>query len=522
MTEDPIHTMSLTRRNTLKLLAGAPSLRLSRATAADEPAIPSGPFRGTRESLRDYRIPDWYAKAKFGIWAHWGPQSAPEYGDWYARNMYIQGSRQYKYHLEHYGHPSKFGYKDVIPTWKAENFDPEHLIDLYKKAGAQYFVSMGVHHDNFDLWNSKHHRWNAAKMGPKRDIVSLFRKAALKRGLRFGISEHLAPSYPWFQTSHGSDKTGPYKGVPYDGVDPRYADLYHDYPETYQTPKVPWNVEGVPASWKRTYFMRIKDLIDQFEPDYLDTDGPIYFEEWGLALVAHSYNRSAKRHGGAVEAVWTSKRPEDCAIGTCVLECERGIVESIWPNPWQTATCIGNWHYDKEAKYKSPKIIIDMLVDTVSRNGNLLLNFPLKSDGTLDPEELRILSEITEWMSVNGEAIYDTRPWKIFGAGAEAPSTSQKDPTFNERNRKELTAGDLRFTRKGDTLYAFSMGWPENELSIRPLAEKGELGAGKIQNVELLGFKGKLQWTQDEAGLKVQMPRDRVCNYAAVLKVMGA
>ena len=170
--------MKLTRRNALGLIAAAPLASRLRAAAANL-EIAKGPFAGTRESLAAYRVPEWFRDAKFGIWAHWGPQSAPEDGDWYARNMYIEGSPQYKYHLEHYGHPSKFGFKDVIPTWKGDQFDPDHLLDLYKKAGAKYFVSMGVHHDNFDLWNSKHTRWNAVNMGPKKDIVGLFRKAAL-------------------------------------------------------------------------------------------------------------------------------------------------------------------------------------------------------------------------------------------------------------------------------------------------------------------------------------------------------
>ena len=183
---------NLTRRSAIQLIAtatAAPSFG-----AETGPEIAPGPFRATRDSLKEYRVPEWFRDAKFGIWAHWGPQSAPEYGDWYARNMYIQGHKQYKYHVGKYGHPTKFGFKDVIPTWKAERFDPDYLMGLYKKAGARYFVSMGVHHDNFDLWNSKLNRWNAVNMGPKKDIVGAFKKAAQKQGLRFGVSEHLAVS----------------------------------------------------------------------------------------------------------------------------------------------------------------------------------------------------------------------------------------------------------------------------------------------------------------------------------------
>src|SRR6266567_5271854 len=205
--------MFITRRAALKLLAGAlPALKTSRHWASYQESLDlqRGPFEGTRESLAAYSIPDWFRDAKFGIWAHWGPQSATEHGDWYARNMYIQGQWQYQYHVEHYGHPSRFGYKDIIPTWKAEKFDPDYLMGLYKKAGAKYFVSMGVHHDNFDLWNSKHNRWNAVTMGPKKDVVGLFRQAALKQGLRFGVSDHLWISYKWFSPSHYRDKDGQY------------------------------------------------------------------------------------------------------------------------------------------------------------------------------------------------------------------------------------------------------------------------------------------------------------------------
>lgn len=514
--------MFITRRRAMQLIAGAvPALTTARAWTADEgvPPIQSGPFQGTRESLKSYRVPDWFRDAKFGIWAHWGPQSAPEYGDWYARNMYIEGHKQYKYHLERYGHPSQFGFKDIVQTWKGDQFGPEYLMSLYKKAGAKYFVSMGVHHDNFDLWNSKHTRWNSVNMGPKKDIVGLFRKAALKEGLRFGVSEHLWISYKWFATSHGSDKQGPQVGVPYDGVDPKHADLYHNIKEV--PAKLDWNDHNIPESWKRHWFMRIKDLVDQYEPDLLYTDGALPFETWGLNLVAHLYNQSAKRNRGKIEAIYNSKRREDCAVGTCVLDLERGIVDDIWPNPWQTDTCIGNWHYNKEAKYKSPKIVIDMLVDIVSRNGNLLLNFPLPNSGMLDSEEMKILSEITRWMTVNGEAIYGTRPWKIFGEGpgTQKPSANER---FNENRRKPLTADDVRFTTKGRTLYAFCMGWPEKRAVLAPLALNGKHGVSKIRSVEILGFKGKVRWAQDETGLKVDVPVEKPCDHAFALKIAGA
>jgi len=509
--------MRITRRDVLKAFAGAvPALRGTARAQADSPQIASGTFKPTRESLAAYRVPEWFRDAKFGIWAHWGPQSAPEAGDWYARRMYIPGEPQYKYHLEHFGHPSKFGFKDVIQTWKGEKFDPDYLVGLYKQAGAKYFVSMGVHHDNFDLWDSTHTRWNAVKMGPRRDIVGSFRKAALKHGLRFGVSDHLWITYKWFSVSRGSDSTGQYAGVPYDGADPRFSDLYGDCKKIYKD--LPWTEEGIPETWKQHWFLRIKDLIDKYHPDYLYSDGALPFQQWGLSLLAHFYNQNASRHAGRVEAVYTSKREQDCEVGTCALDFERGLPDRIWPSPWQTDTCIGDWHYNKNIKYKSPKRIIDMLVDVVSRNGNLLLNFPLPGSGMLDEEELKILAEITKWLSVNGDAIYSTRPWKTFGEGPgmKAPPGQAQ---FNEGQRKDLTAEDIRFTAKGNDLFAFAMGWPGNRCTIPALAANGKHQPGRISRVRLLGFGGNLQWKQDDAGLRIELPNEKPCDYAIVFRI---
>jgi alpha-L-fucosidase len=403
-------------------------------------------------------------------------------------------------------------------------------MDLYQKAGAKYFVSMGVHHDNFDLWNSKYHStWNSVATGPRKDIVGLFRKAALKRGMRFGVSEHLGPSYHWFGPAYGSDKLGPYAGVPYDGRDPRYAELYHPFHEIPERrpngPKVLDDAATMPDAWKREYVLRLQDLIDNYQPDLLYTDGPIRYEEWGLATIAHLYNRSAQRSRGAVEAVYSSKGVHDCAVGTCVLDLERGLKDKIWDTPWQTDTCIGQFHYNRELytnnKYRTPKMIIDQFVDIVSRNGNLLLNFPLRSDGTLDEKELAILEAFTGWMAINSEAIHGSRPWKTFGEGqgAEKPSAAG----YKEGSRKELTASDVRFTTKGSKIYAFLMGRPGDQASIAALAANGKYAAGKILNVELLGYKGKLNWTQGESALSVDLPREKMLEksneYAVTLEI---
>ncbi len=509
--------MAINRRDLLKSLGGAGSaLALSKYLKAQ-----AGGFIGTRQSLQSYEVPNWFRDAKFGIWSHWGPQSAIEYGDWYARNMYMQGSPDYLYQCETYGHPSKVGYKDLVDIWKAAKWDPDHLIGLYKKAGAKYFFSMGVHHDNFDLWNSKYQRWNAVNMGPKKDVVGLWAAAARRNGLRFGVSEHLWISYKWFAVSHGADKTGPLAGVAYDGADPKYADLYHDAGCAQFVDSLQWDDNGIPDSWRRHYLDRMTDLIDKYQPDLLYTDGHLPFEEYGMKMVAHLYNVSAQRHGGATEAVYTSKMPSDCTTGTCVLDRERGISDGIAANPWQTDTCIGQWHYKRGERYKTAKKVIDLLTDIVSKNGNLLLNFPLPNSGELDYEEMVTLNGITEWMQINSEGIYSTRPWKIYGEG---PSTLQQlnAGNFNEDQQKGLTADDVRFTAKGSTLYAFVMGWPETEATVQAFGLASPQQPGKILKVELLGHKGELAWKQEDAALKVKMPVERLSDIGITLKVQLA
>ena len=508
--------MKLTRRDSLKLLAAATpalALRPSRAYAADL-AIATGPFKGTRQSLAGYNIPAWFGDAKYGIWSHWGPQSAVEDGDWYARNMYMQGSPQYEYHVKTYGHPSKVGYKDLVPQFKAARWDPEHLMDLYVKAGAKYFFSMGVHHDNFDLWNSKYQkRWNSVATGPNKDIVGIWKNAARKRGLHFGVSEHLSNSYDWLAPSHLSDSTGPLAGVPYDGTLPAYADLYHDYtgePADFaKTAKAMGRV--APDRWKQQYFNRIKDLLDQHQPDLLYTDGGIAMEEYSLALVAHLYNLSAAHHGGKVEAVFFSKTATDCATGTCALDRERGVLDDIAPHPWQTDTCVGQWHYKRGVTYKSAKKVVDLLVDIVSKNGNMLLNFPLPNSGELDPGEIATLEGITAWMAVNSEGIYSSKPWKVYGEGPStkvviAKNGKEFDP--NEGKKPDLAASDIRFTTKGSTLFAFVQGWPTKEAVVTSLGTSSP-HATKITSVRMLGHGESLKFVQTADGLRVTMPSTR-------------
>jgi alpha-L-fucosidase len=332
-------------------------------------------------------------------------------------------------------------------------------------------------------------------------------------------------------TCFGSDKTGPLAGVPYDGNDPQYSDLYH---EKHALLPDPGDVSKLPESWKQQYFLRLRDLVDQLEPEYMYHDGVIRFEKYGLSLVAHLYNQSAKRNGGKVEAVYACKGVEDCQVGTCVLDFERGIAQGVWPQPFETDTCIGGWHYDRDIKYRSAKEVVDLLVNVVSRNGTLLLNFPLRGNGTLDDREMAILGELTAWMNVNSEGIYDTRAWDVCGEGPSLAGTVRDTSVFHllpaipdtspgaSRSRgardsggKTLTAQDVRFTRKGKTLYAFLMGWPAGETVLQSL--NGQ--SAKVENVQLLGFGGQLKWAQEAAGLRVQLPPEKPCDHAVALKI---
>ncbi len=268
--------------------------------------IAPGPFQPTDDSLKQYQYPDWFRDAKFGIWAHWGPQAVPRHGDWYAKKMYVQaGDRRLQrppLSSTRYGHPSKMGYKDIIPLWTAEKWDPDKLMALYKKAGAKYFVSMGTHHDDFFLWNSKIHRWNAVNMGPHKDVVGLWQKAAKENGLYFGVSEHLGASQNWFQSAHSADKTGPMAGVPYDGNDPRYEDLYHWKSAPGDTG---WLSKD--PRWHKLWFSEIKELIDNYHPDLLYSDSGLPFGDVGRSMIAHLYNDNAARNGGKCEAVYNCK-----------------------------------------------------------------------------------------------------------------------------------------------------------------------------------------------------------------------
>jgi alpha-L-fucosidase len=468
-------------------------------------------FNTEIESFRAYRYPEWFRDAKFGIWSHWGPQAVPRQGDWYARKMYESDifnrqtnqptgkpSREYLYHLEHYGHPSEFGFKDIIPLWKAERWEPEKLMALYKRVGAKYFVSMATHHDNFFLWNSRIHRWNSVNMGPMKDVVGLWQEAAKKEGLRFGISEHLGASYTWFQPSHRSDPSGPKKGIPYDGANPEFQDLYH--PPT-AADDFAWLTTD--TANHRNWLASITEVIDMYRPDLVYSDGELPFGETGRRMLAHFYNQDIIKNAGNLEAVYTCKHlPSE---GRWVRDIERGAMDSIGKDPWQTDTSIGDWYYRTGQKYMTGTEVIQMLVDIVSKNGNLLLNVVQTPEGDLEEDVLNILEEIAKWTPVNGEGIYGTRPWKVYGEGPSMQK-QEKGRFGGVRDVRPYHTDDIRFTVKDDVLYAFCMGKPEGDISIKSLAKNSQLNDRKIRSVAMLGSAEKLKWEQNDEALLIKKP----------------
>jgi alpha-L-fucosidase len=548
------------RRQLLKHLAAAvPAIAMSRyaraadaATAGTHEPMASGPFSADWNSLTAYQTPEWFRNAKFGIWAHWGPQCEPEFGDWYGHRMYEEGGDVYQYHLKKYGHPSAFGFKDVIHQWKAEQWDPDHLLGLYKKAGAKYFMALANHHDNFDLYASKHQpEWNVTKIGPKKDLVGGWSKAARKHGLRFGVSVHAAHAWTWYEVAQGADKTGPLAGVPYDGnltkadgkgkwwdgLDPQAL-----YAQRHPLSKDPaqdgtwdqhWAWGGGASVPDKAYcqklYDRTIDLIDSYDPDMIyfdDTVLPMWpVSDIGLRLAAHMYNRSIATKG-RLAAVITGKILNEMQRKAMVWDIESGQSNRIEPLPWQICDCIGHWHYDRRLydnkEYKSAQSVVHTLINVVSKNGNLLLSIPVRGNGTIDEQEQAIVEEIGQWIAVNGEGIYDTRPWSVFGEGPvmEAAATSPA-PGGNEVKSKPFTAADIRFTAKGDALYAFVMGWPEDgKVSIKSLRSGSPHLQKGISRVEFIGRGSPLAFKQTAEGLQITLPADRpALPYAFALKI---
>jgi alpha-L-fucosidase len=509
--------------------------------------VEKGKFKPEWQSLQEYKVPEWFSNAKFGIWAHWGPQCQPEQGDWYGRFMYNEGSEQYKWHVAHYGHPSKAGFKEVINDWKAQNWDPEKLVALYKRTGAQYFFAMANHHDNLDLWDSKYQEWNSVRVGPKKDIIAAWAKAAKKYQLPFGLSVHAAHAWTWFETAQRSDKNGALAGIPYDGkltkadgkgtwwdgLDPQ--ELYaqnHALSDGHENIYTLWNQwywqngASIPSQqYCEKFYNRTMDLINQYNPDllYFDDSGlPLYpVSDAGLKIAAHYYNHYMATHNGKLEAVLFGKVLTDEQKKCMVWDVERGAPDKPQALPWQTCTCIGDWHYDRavydQNRYKSAATVIRMLVDIVSKNGNLLLNIPVRGDGSIDDKEIKILEDITAWMDINKESIFDTRPWKIYGEGPAADSTNPLSGSGFNEGKVQLSEKDIRYNQKGNTLYATVLGVPSEDVRIKSLGKNNQ--TFKVKKISVLGSKEKLSWKQEAGALIIEKPKMIPNDIAIVFKI---
>jgi alpha-L-fucosidase len=554
----------LSRRDFIKLAAFAgaqlPLRQMRSVRAAQESrTIVRGPFKPTWESLaQSYRVPEWFRDAKFGIWAHWSAQCVPEQGDWYARRMYLQGDSAYDYHVKTYGHPSKFGFMEIDNLWKAERWEPEKLMRLYKRAGAKYFFALANHHDNFDAYDSKHHAWNSVNVGPKRDIVGTWAKVARANGLRFGVSNHSAHSWHWFQAAYGYDAEGPNAGVRYDaaqltkadgkgkwwdGLDPQ--ELYtgrnmvipdgitsiRTMNDWHNKNDLIWNENPPPTNpaFAEKWFLRCQDLVDKYHPDVLYFDNSeLPLGQAGLDIVAHYYNSSVSRNKGKLEAVVNAKHMKPEHTTAVVEDIERGVATAIRPHPWQTDTCIGSWHYSRaiaeQNKYKTVAQVVDMLIDIVSKNGNLMLSVPVRGDGTIDEHEVAFLEGMSTWMKSNGEGIFGSRPWKVYGEGPSTVEMPEKGDFGGARDvrSKPYTIEDIRFTTSAAALYAYLLApQPAEEVVIRSLATTSpHIRGRRVKDVTLVGGT-KLEWSQGEQGLRVKLPEKLVSAEAVGLRIAG-
>lgn len=495
-------------------------LNLPAPIKAENPAAPVL-YEPTVESLTNYCVPEWFRDAKLGIFMHWGPQCVSGYQPtWYARWMYEQGSKAYKYHCATYGHPSKFGYKDICKLFKAEKFDQaqaDRLTKLYKRIGARYVVPVAAHHDNFDMWDSKYQpRWNSVATAGK-DVCGMWKKSADKNGLHFGVASHVARTYRWLQTSHGADKAGPLAGVPYDGQNPEYADLYG----------VPWKDSGYgyegpqdvgPPAFEKNFEDRMKDLIDRTHPDLYYTDGGPPFKKAGYNIVSYLYNENQKWHGGKLQALATFKGINHAKpVGIENYEFE--YPGSITPHVWQTDKTMGqSWYWVRGAagQYKKGNEIVHALIDVASKNGNLLLNVTLTPEGELEQQAVASLTDVGKYLDIIGEAVFATRPWDAFGEGIR---------TIN--GIALLTPRDIRFTRNKDNtvLYATVMGWPGDgaTVSIRTLS-KCRINLKGVKSVSLVGAPDRLVYSQNAEALHVTLPAKppyECCAYPIKLTFSG-
>ena len=470
-----------------------------------------GPFRPDWESLQKYEAPEWYKDAKFGIFIHWGVYSVPAFGnEWYPRSMYSAGSDEYKHHLATYGTQDKFGYKDFIPMFKAADFNAAAWAQLFQKSGAKYVVPVAEHHDGFAMYDSGVSDWTAAKLGPHRDIIGELAGAVRAQGLHFGVSSHRV-EHNFF--------LGVGRNIPSDVNDPQYASLYgpaHPWLAAPRGTPVSNDFTYVSTAWANDWLARGAELVEKYHPDI------VYFDWWIgqpsirpnlTRFAAFYYNRSLE-YGDHVGVI----NYKDYAMQehAAVLDLERGQLGEIRPLAWQTDTSISNksWGYIKDDTFKSPEFVVHQLIDIVSKNGNLLLNIGPKSDGTIPDEVQKVLLDVGAWLNVNGEAIYGTRAWRIYGEGPTRVAAG----SFHDTDTAHYTPEDFRFTTKSEALYVIGLGWPANaQAVIHALAQA--TGSEHVQSVALLGSDAKLQFEQSRDGLHVRLPAQAPTKYAYALRV---
>ncbi len=461
-------------------------------------------YSPTWESLQAHPNPPWFDDAKFGIYFHWGPYSVPAFdNEWYSRDMYRPGHKDQQHHLETWGPLDQFGYKDFIPLFRAEHFDPDEWVDLFVRAGARFAGPVAEHADGFSMWDSRVNPWNAARMGPKRDVVGEMAQAVRKRGLKFVTTFHHQWLWAWYPTFDPA----------VDASRPEYAGLYGP-----PVSRAAWDFKAqnelIPnADFCRVWEDKVKEVIDRYQPDliYFDSRLGNIGESYRKDLLAWYYNHT--------QQTAVTYKDKDLPEGSGILDLERGRMAGLAKSKWLTDDAMSwkSWSYVADDDLKSPKRLIDELVDIVSKNGSLLLDIGPKADGTI-PEAVRErLLAIGAWLRQNGEAIYGTRPWTTFGEGP----TQVRNGAFGESKIADFTAQDIRFTVKGTTLYAILMGWPGAEATIHLLPAGKSLPCGRIRRIDLLGAARPLQWSQNEQGLTVQMPAQKPGDYAFVLRIRG-
>jgi alpha-L-fucosidase len=485
--------------------------QVARAVREVDAVVARGPFAPHWDSLAKFKTPAWYEDAKFGVFIHWGVYSVPAFGnEWYPRNMYKQGEKEFAHHVATFGPQSKFGYKDFIPMFKAEKFDARRWAALFKAAGIRYVVPVAEHHDGFPMYDCSFTDWSAAKMGPKRDVVGELAAAARAEGLIFGLSSHRLEHWWFFGEGMKFDS---------DVKDPRYAGLYGPAADRERSEK-----QETPPSQEflDDWLARTAELVDKYQPQL------VWFDWWIAQPAAHTnlqkfaayyYNRG-QEWGKGVAINYKKHGGESFPDTAGVLDIERGQLANLRPLFWQTDTSVSktSWGYVSNHEYKTVDSIVDDLVDIVSKNGSLLLNIGPKPDGTIAEPEEAMLREIGQWLAVNGEAIYGTRPFTVYGEG---PTAVVEGP-FADEKRKPFTAEDVRFTTKGGTLYAIVLDWPASgRVTIRSLARKSPQWKGEIASVDLVGAKAGVKWTRDDAGLQVDLPASRPTPHAFALRIAG-